>query len=276
MRVQVVQMISRVGDVEGNLARMAELLEKAPKADLAVFPELAIPGYGAGKAFWELSEAADDSPSLREVGEMARRFDRPIAVGFAERSREVPGTLYNALALVSREGKLLTVYRKIHLWQEEQLFFARGATPVLAEVDGVKVGLAVCWDMAFPELSRLLCLEGAELIVAASAWDAPTIREWDIHLPARALENACFLAASNRGGADGVLAFGGHSQIVGPDGSLLAFAATDGEEVLTVDVDLTEVGRRRALEAPYFRDRAPWAYRLHRNRSRREDDRPRD
>jgi len=276
MRVQVFQMASQPGDVERNLARMDEMLHEAPPADLALFPELAVTGYNLGRAFWDLAETADGSPSLGRISEMARRHGRHIGVGFVERSVHTPGTLYDSLALISPGGDLLAVYRKIHLWQEEQQTFSRGRRLAVVEVQGVLVGLAICWDVAFPEVGRFLALGGAQVILLASAWDAPTIREWDIHVQARALENAVFVAASNRGGEESPLTYGGHSQILGPDGVPLAFARDTRDEVLTIEVDPEEVGRRRAQEAPYFRDRAPWAYRIPRVRSKRGENSRRD
>jgi predicted amidohydrolase len=251
-----------VGNPEENLNHMAALLDQAGPADLAVFPELAVPGYDCRDLFATLAEPAEDSPSLRRVGDMAVRHHKHIAVGFAEADPNVPGLTYNALALLDPTGTVAAVYRKIHLWQEEQLYFARGARPALVSIQGVSVGLGICWDAAFPELARVYSLKGARLLLYVSAWDRPSIHEWDIHVTARALENAVFVAGCNRTGSDGDLAFGGHSQVVGPNGRIVKRAAVDDEEVFEVDIDPQEIVRRRAKDTPYFRDLAPWAYKL--------------
>ncbi|EQD48883.1 Nitrilase/cyanide hydratase and apolipoprotein N-acyltransferase, partial [mine drainage metagenome] len=158
------------------------------------------------------------------------------------------------------DGRRITSYRKVHLWQEEQLHFAAGDELVMGDIAGVPTGLGICWDVAFPEWGRAYALRGAELLLLPTAWDLPTIREYDMLVRARALENGVFLIGCNHAGSDGDIEFGGHSQIVDPRGEVLAFAGDNSETVLIAELDLSEVGRSRALHTPYFRDRKPAVY----------------
>jgi predicted amidohydrolase len=115
------------------------------------------------------------------------------------------------------------------------------------------IGFSTCYDLRFPEIYRLLLDGGAELVVVPAGWPTPRLEHWRLLLRARAIENQVFVVGCNAAGSDGAVVYGGHSAVIDPWGAVLAEAG-DGEEVLTVDVDLGSVAKIRE-EFPILRDR---------------------
>ncbi|MCL6595155.1 MAG: carbon-nitrogen hydrolase family protein [Firmicutes bacterium] len=256
LRVAVCQTAAALGRAEENAARLAERIRALgaadPPPDLALFPELALTGYVAGpRAHRALGGAGE---ALARVAQAAAAAGVAVVVGNAEEDASLPGVVYDSLYLIDPTGRERARYRKRFLWQEEQLAYARGHESAVAAVAGVRIGLGVCWDLAFPEWSRPLALGGAELLAVGAAWDRADIGLFELFARARAAENACYLAVANRVGRDGHVAFGGRSQVVGPDGRVLARAGAREEACLTVELDLERVAEERAEHNPYLRD----------------------
>jgi predicted amidohydrolase len=241
-----------LGGVAENLEIMREAVSEAKRADagLVIFPELILTGYNIGEAGWELAEAAD-GPSAKRIVDMARSYGIAILYGYPERAGE---TLYNASQLIARNGDRLASYRKCQLsGAGERQLFAPGDEAIVVELEGLKLGLLICYDIEFPEAARLLALKGAELIAVASATPQPHDEIARILVPARALENQVFVAFANRCGREGELAYTGGSCVIGPDGADIARAA--GEECLLIaEIDTAEIARRRA-KFGYLADR---------------------
>ena len=182
----------------------------------------------------------------------------------------VAGRVYNTSALFGPDGELLAAYRKIHLFDvvagtvayRESDDVAAGADVVTAAVDGVTVGLSVCYDLRFPELYRSLALRGAEILLVPSAFTAYTgAAHWEILLRARAVENGCFVVAPAQVGEHlpGRDCWG-HSMIVDPWGIVLAELG-EGEGVCVADLDLGRLAEVRA-QIPPLDNRRPDAYTL--------------
>jgi predicted amidohydrolase len=150
-----------------------------------------------------------------------------IAFGLATKEK-VESILYNSAVLVGPEGELLGMYNKIHLRGEERMAFREGyKMPVIDTGEIGKLGLMLGWDLAFPEVSRSLALDGAELLCILGNWETTYIDEWKTYVRARAYENAMFVAAANRVGEDVTMNFGGESMIVGPRGKVYAWLETE-------------------------------------------------
>lgn len=260
-RVAFVQDAPRFGRVAENLERARALMDRV-EADLFVLPELWSSGYAfLSRAEVEsLCEDAARGPTARALHAEARRRGIHIVCGFAERAR---GKRYNAAMLVGPRG-VRAVYRKAHLFERERLFFSPGNTPFsVARVGPARVGMMICFDWRFPESARVLALLGADVIahpsnlVFAQAQDGMVVR---------ALENRVFAVTANRTGADARpglrIAFTGRSQIVDPEGRVLARAGRRGAEVAAADCDLTLARRKRITRrTPIFRNRRPDLYR---------------
>ncbi len=244
MRLALAQIDPTVGDIDGNSAKVAEWIARAATegADLAIFPELCIPGYPAEdlylkRHFVEANRAA--------VEELAKGVGRTVAlVGFAE---PVEGGgdhrhAHNSLAVLS-DGKVRAVYRKNRLPNyavfDEQRYFVPGDEPATVEVVGHRVGLTVCedlWEEGPPASSE--AGEGAELIAnpSGSPYHRGKGREREAMFAARARAYGIHLAFCNLVGGQDELVFDGHSFVVDPSGEVIARAAQFEEELLFCDI----------------------------------------
>ena len=209
-----------------------------------------------------------DGPALTWAAATARELGIDLVAGsIAER---VPGQekLRNTCVHVGPDGAVRATYRKVHLFDvevdgvvyRESDHEAPGDEPVLTEVQGAGVGLAICYDLRFPELFRVLALRGARLFTLPSAFTVPTTRDhWEVLVRARAIEDQAFVVAANQIGehAPG-LRSGGRSLIVDPWGVVLA-CAPDAETVVVADLDFAAQDAIRA-RLPALAGRRPEAY----------------
>jgi predicted amidohydrolase len=166
---------------------------------------------------------------------------------------------YNTLAVASPAGKTIATYRKIHPFQTERAVFRGGDRTVLFEAGGIRVGVEICYDIRFPELTRRIALEDAHLILVPGAFPDPRSAHWDTLLAARAIENQLYVAAANRVGRgfDGKTYFG-HSQIVDPWGVRMT-RMTSEEQVFVSSGDTSSVSSVRE-QITCYKDRTPTAY----------------
>jgi predicted amidohydrolase len=157
------------------------------------------------------------------------------------------GRIYNTAYLIDR-GELIGSYRKLHLFSTmgEDRFLSAGNASLVAETSIGRLGIAICYDLRFPELFRKLALEGAEIICLPAEWPKPRQQHWLTLLRARAIENQLFVVAANCCGIQGKLDFFGLSQIVSPLGNILAIAeAEDAELVAACDFSEMETCRNQ-------------------------------
>lgn len=251
MRIAAVQMDFKLGDVAGNVDRMIEKLRdaRASGAWITIFPECAVTGY----CFSSLDEA---KPFAQKIdGEAAQLFTRVcseigghVIYGLleAEGSR-----IFNALALVGPSG-LIASYRKVHLpYLGVDMFTDFGDRPfAVQEVDGVRIGMNICYDGGFPESGRSLALLGADLIVLPTNWPPGAETAAQFAINTRAMENTVYYAAVNRVGTERGVTFIGQSRICDPLGKTIA-SATDTEEVtLYADIDISRSRRKHLVRKP--------------------------
>lgn len=257
MRIAAIQMVARAGDLDGNLAAIAEAAARATAegAALLVAPELATTGYGAGDLVHTLAEASNG----RQVSELARiaaRHGITVVAGFAERAGNV---VYNSAALVRPDGRR-AIYRKYHLYgpYERGLFAPGDRAPELVDVDGVKVGLLICYDVEFPESVRHLSRAGADLVVVPTALPEGEHAAFIAGkiLPVRAFENQIPIVYANHAGSDGRFTYAGRSCIAMPDGSLAAEAPSDRGMLIVADYQPGRFAQSK-LDNPYLEDLRP-------------------
>lgn len=260
--VAAAQFQPRLHEVERNLERMQALVADAAArgARLVVLPELATSGYEAGPRFSEHAEPLDASYSLRVMGDCTARHGVYVVYGFPERDTRTRDVLYNSAALVGPDGDLVGVYRKVHLFAAERTWFRPGWDYPLFETDVGRLGVFICWDVAFPEPARIYALKGADLLVVSSNYEHPYAEDWDMMCAARALDNVLPLVAANRIGRDVGLAFFGHSRILDPLGRPLATLDEEREGVIVAEIDTEDAIRRREEYYTFFKDRRPDTY----------------
>jgi deaminated glutathione amidase len=268
VRVAAVQMNSN-GDKVRNLER-AERLVRAAAADgaeLVALPEK----WNLLAAGEELVAEAEplDGPSLAAARSWARELGIHLLAGSVAELAGEGERAFNTSVLIGPEGEDLAVYRKLHMFDVEAGGVAYreseheqpGEEIVSAPVDGVELGLTVCYDLRFPELYRILAVRGARLIAVPSAFTAATGRDhWEVLLRARAIEDQVFVIAPNQvGEAPPHYSSWGHSAIVDPWGVVLA-VAPDEECFVTADLDLA-VQERVRDELPSLAGRRERVYR---------------
>jgi predicted amidohydrolase len=245
-----------VGKKEANLRKMGKVLADA-EADLALFGELYLSGYMARDAIPKLAETIE-GPSVRAVQELAAEHGTHVVFGMPERAA-TGRTLYNTSVLVAPDERTWA-YRKIYLANfgpfEEAVWFGRGRDLVLADTKIGRIGLVICYDLFFPELSKALALQGADVIAAISAAPHTSRRFFDAILPARAIENATYVLYANLVGTELNQVFSGGTQAIGPRGEDLGRAKDHREAVVAADVDLRQLDVAREFR-PTVRDTRP-------------------
>ncbi|MBV8300326.1 MAG: hydratase [Candidatus Dormibacteraeota bacterium] len=275
VRVAAAQYAPVVGEVEANRAAAVAWTGRAAAAgaDLIVLPELASSGYvfNDENEAQRASEEAD-GPLAAALGDVCARSGCYVVCGVNERSAEAR---YNSALLLGPSG-LIATYRKVHLFHDEQSWFAAGDELPLVELPFGNVGIIVCFDMWFPEPARALALAGADIIAAPTNWVASFKRtvyddrgyvQGDYVLMATAAQNGVVTVAADRVGVERGTRFLGASIIVGADGWPLAGpASSDGDELLLADVDLDSVAaaRQRTPRNHLLGDRRPASYRVRR------------
>lgn len=260
MQIALFQMQPVSGNVRANLEKIVQAAEAASDmgADLLIAPELALSGYALGPAFAEIAETRDGD-MITALSDIAAEFDLAICAGFPERDGD---DVYNSAVLVRPDGAA-EFYRKTHLYGDgERAAFRPGDDrPLVFDLDGIRTGMLICYDVEFPENVRSLALAGAELILVPTALPKGEIsrRIADMVVPVRALENGVFIAYADLCGVENELQYGGRSVIVSPDGDELARAGM-GETLLVATIDTSAYAEARA-QNPYLVDRRSALYR---------------
>ncbi|MEA3199119.1 MAG: 5-aminopentanamidase [Thermoplasmata archaeon] len=257
--VALVQARPALGDVKANAARVVEALHRE-RAELVVFPELFLSGYAVKDAFAQLAvDAAAPEGPVAEIARACRDTGKHVVVGAPVRGR-ARGIVHNALLLIGPEG-LVGRYDKVYLPTfslfEEDLWFQEGnALPVFEITLGgekVTLGLCICYDLFFPEVTKTLARKGADVIVCASASPTPSRAHFEAVFPARALETTCHLLYTNLSGAQDAAMFWGGAQAWSPRGGKIAQGPYDIEAVTRATLDMADVAEARRRR-PVLRD----------------------
>jgi deaminated glutathione amidase len=250
-------------DRDANLKVALDLLARAADAgaDLALLPEYT-DYLGPGAAAPPPERV--DGPYASTLAEAAATHRMWVVAGsFHEIGPDVAHT-YNTSLVFDRGGALAAAYRKIHLYDveipgrvsyQESRTVAPGDTAVTVELEGVRVGLSICYDLRFPELYRRLAEDAAQVLLVPAAFMLHTGKDhWEVLLRARAIENQCYVvAAAQVGDHEPSRTCFGRSMIVDPWGLVVAQAA-DGIGVTVADLDLDHLARIRA-ELPSLANR---------------------
>jgi len=268
LRIALAQVAPRLGDLEANLTRHAELIREARSggAALVVFPELGLTGYLLQDLAGEVAMRLDDPRLAALVAESA---GCSVVVSFVEEAAD--HRLFIAAALIE-DGRIRHVHRKVHLptyglFDERRFFAAGDAIRAVPSRLGIGVGLAVCEDLWHLGTAQVLALDGAQLIInvssspgrdlaATHAEGLGTAASWRSLLRTYAQLTTSVVIFCNRVGVDESISFWGGSEVIGPGGDSLVRAPLYDEALVYADIAPEEI-RRERIALPLLRDERP-------------------
>lgn len=249
LRIGMVQLSVREGAVRENCEHIRELAGKyaSDGIDLLCFPELCISGY-------DFEKARDSTGEKEFFSALAGEFKIAVLAGV---STVCEGKHYDAACLWDETGQLLGEYRKIHLWDRECEFFSRGEELLVIPFRGWKIGLLICADMRFFEVSTPLKNMGADILIYLNAWAAGWQDLFLLCARMRAAENQIYVASLNR--ASGDVSYCGCSCVMAPDGSVLEALADDREGYLKIEASHSLIHKVRE-SLPWEEMKLPHVY----------------
>ena len=227
IEILAIQLGSVIGDLERNVEKARFLLEDSlsnKPADFVFLPEVWTVGWDC-QSFPSCSENISTAESIKTLQEIAKKYSTNIIGGsFIEKNED--GNLYNTCPVINRKGELVCTYNKNHLFSyygcAEGDFITAGKNPVMVELDGVKIGLSICYDIRFPEIYRAYRNAGADILVNMAAWGANKKIPWDSMTTSRAVENQTYFVALTQTGEIKDGANLGHSMIIDYNGNVIS------------------------------------------------------
>ena len=237
MKIGYMQVAPMLGDRDATLRKIDSLMAVGRQADILVLPELCNSGYNfeSREQALALSEPVGDSVFLRHLEKICCRDRMHIVAGMNE---QAGGRLYNTSVLVGPNG-VIGKYRKIHLFMNEPDYFEPGDAGLsVYDIGACRIGMLVCFDWVFPEVWRILALQGADVICHPSNLVLPGFAQRAV--PVQAMMNRVFVVTANRVGTEGELTFTGLSTIADVGGEVLQRGSQTGEEVGIVEIDVSQ------------------------------------
>jgi omega-amidase len=246
LSITLAQMQIVYGDQRRNLATLERLMTQAGasgrKSNMIVFPELWSTGYDLENAKAHASEM--NKGMFAKLSNLATQH-KIVLVGSLLEKRGIE--VANSAPLFAPNGRMMGIYRKTHLFplMEEDKYLQPGPSAITIDLPWGNTGIAICYDLRFPELFRKYVHNDAtRLIVIPAEWPLERIDHWRALLIARAIENQCFIAACNAAGETNGTVFGGHSMIVDPWGKIV-IEAGETPQLVTGEIELDEVDAAR-------------------------------
>lgn len=260
MKVGFLQFAPALGDVQATIQRIDRLIRRCETCDILVLPELCNSGYNfqSHEQAWETSEEIENSIFVQYLISKCKEQHVHMVSGFNERENDV---LYNSTILIGPEGYIGS-YRKLHLFMKEKDYFKPGnkGLPVF-DIGLCTIGMLICFDWIFPEVWRILALQGADIICHPSNLVLPGLAQRAI--PIYALINRIYIVTANRIGTEEDLTFTGHSIIANPKGDVLIQASRTNEEIGIKRIDIGLAKDKMITERnDVFKDRRPQEYSL--------------
>ena len=228
VRILAIQMESVIGDINLNIETVKNLLtanlEKFEGADFVFLPEVWTAGWHP-PVFIKSAESIEDSKAIKMLSEIAKKYNTNILGGSF--IRKSGNKYYNSCPVINRKGEVVSIYDKMHLYSyygdNEGEYITKGSNPVMAELDGIKIGITICYDIRFPEIYRAYRNAGADILVNMAAWGKHKKIPWDSMTTSRAVENQTYMIALTQ---TGMLLDGsenlGHSMIIDYEGKILS------------------------------------------------------
>lgn len=259
MKVTCLQMNMKLGCPKENFSLAEKLISEAirEQPDVIVLPETWNTGFFPKENLAELS-CKDGYEVKSRIGTLAKQYGVNIVAGSVSNVRD--GKVFNTAMVFDRDGECIAEYDKTHLFTPmgEDDYYTCGDHLCRFELDGVKCGIIICYDVRFPELTRSLALQGLDMLFVVSQWPKERIFHLRTLTTARAIENQMFVACCNSCGTAGKTVYGGNSAIIEPFGKTLALAG-ENEEIITAACDMQILSDIRG-SIPVFSDRRPKLY----------------
>lgn len=257
LRLAVGQMEPRINEMDGNLRRMKTLLDSATKenVDVLVLPECVNSGYAfeSKEEALALSEEIPTGTFSKELKKWSKG-EKMVVAGLTEEAQE---GLFDS-AVIFTDGKYITTYRKIHLYDKEKKWFIPGdKEPPIVEYRGYRFGTIICIDWAYPEITRVLALRGAQILSHPANLLFSYSRRAMI---TRSIENRIFTATATRVGEERGLRFIGGSQITDPRGHILINMDEIEEGIAWIDIDPAVADNKAIGRSDVIKDRRPELY----------------
>lgn len=240
--IAMLQMSSTVGDVEANLVKVEQIVSaQLPKnVSTLVLPEVWTVGWSCSD-FVNSAQNVDDSEVIRFLSNLAKVYDINIIGGSYIAKKD--NRYFNTCPVINRKGELVALYDKMHLYSyygcDEGSYITKGDSLCLVELDGVKYGLSICYDIRFPELYRAYAKAGADVLINCAAWGSKKAVAWEMMTKSRAIENQCYMVALTQSGAindcDSNL---GQSRIIDFQGDEIA-SIMEGEGIVCGAINLS-------------------------------------
>lgn len=241
--ISLAQMHLQYGQIEHNFDQAVQMITEASKkkSTVIIFPELWTSGYDLQntKFYSQLNVNL-----IKSLSDLAEHFHIWIGGSFIEES---DGNFYNTFRIIPPDRSPQAIYQKIHLFHlmDEQKWLQAGKRLQILNSPWGRTGLAICYDLRFPEMFRCYALAGVQLILIAAEWPLKRIKHWKILIKARAIENQVFIAAINSVGQTGNIKFGGCSAIVDPWGETVVEGNAKDEQLLTAEINMDKVIQTR-------------------------------
>lgn len=238
----------------------AEAMTKDPRPDVVILPEDWASGF-SDKMFHHMADFVEPEmgPSVSLLIELAKQYHVWV-VGGSIATLHADGKMRNTTFLIDRDGKIVGDYSKMHLYSDmdEHVPFEHGHKSEVYDTELGRLGMMICYDIRFCELSRTYALKKADVLVVTSNFPNPRVNHWRTLLMARAIENQMFVVACNRVGPSPMGTYCGHSIIIDPWGNVIAEGGEE-QEIVTGSIDYTKTREVRDL-IHMFRDRQPKLY----------------
>ena len=265
LTVSLAQLSVERSQPEKNLQKGEEMVAEAARrgSDIICFPEMWTTGFD-----WAANEriAPQQESTIERIADMARRHH--IWINGSLLALNGQGKVANTSILFDADGNRAGVYRKSHLFSfiHEDRHMAPGESLCIVDTPWGRAGLAICYDLRFPELFRTYALKGVRLQLLPAAFPHPRLQHWKVLLRARAIENQVFLLAVNQVGTEdlgtgGVTTYFGHSAVIGPWGETIVEGSEDAGELLTAEINPGAIDRVRE-RMNVLQDRRPDLYEL--------------
>jgi predicted amidohydrolase len=244
-------------DPAATLKKVRPRIAQAAKdgASLIAFPEQFATGWDPSSA----QHVQDGSgPIVSALKAVAEEHAIAILGSFREAHRPLP---FNTAIAIGPDGSILAQYRKIHpfTFAGENIHYAPGDDLGIFDVRGFRLGIAICYDLRFPELFRIYADKGVHGVIVPSAWPQSRLSHWELFIQTRAAENQMYVIGVNTTGTNAVDTYAGSSMVAGPDGTIIAKAGAE-EIFLLADLDAGEVKEARR-QFPALKDQKTGIYR---------------